>query len=137
MSVDRVGYVTDTNVLVSAALGDGPARRVVVSLAWRGQLVASRVILDELADVLSRAPFHERLRPRVAARFPAFAERRARLVEPAQVSWPGNPDDAVIIATALAADRVLVTGDKDVLDACERFEVRGITVREALAELGA
>lgn len=129
------GYLLDTNVLVSAALGDGPARRLVLTLAARRQLLASRVVLDELAEVLGRAPLRERLRPRAGARFPAFVERHARLVEPAGVDWPENPGDAHVVGAALAGHGALVSGDKAVLDACARFGLRGLTVREALLDL--
>lgn len=131
-----MAYVLDTNVYVSAALGDGPARRLTLVLALRGELVTSRFILDELLGVFQASPeLAEKVPPSVAARYAAFLERHAALVEPVDVDWPDEPADAVIVGTALAADAPLVTGDKTVLEEAARFDVEAVGVRKALDEV--
>lgn len=131
-------YVLDTNVLVSAVLGDGSARRLLLVLAQRGDLVTSRSILDEFLAVAAGAPqLKRRVTPLMSARLAAFVERNARIVEPAPVAWKENPADAAILGTGLAGKAVVVTGDRRVLAGAARFGVEACTITEALARLGA
>lgn len=132
-------HVLDTNVYVSAALTEGPPRRLVGSLVVRGDLVTSRFILDELLEVLRSTPeLRDKVPPSVAARYVAFVERHARLVEPASVDWPDEPADATVLGTALAAGEgaILVTGDKKLRRQADRFGVRAVRVRQALEDPG-
>jgi putative PIN family toxin of toxin-antitoxin system len=113
--------VLDTNIYVSALLKPaGQAGQILER--WRDgtfDLVLSEAILTELADVYTRARFR-----RVVARSPAWLttlvtdlRQIAVLVEPAPVqAVPDDPDDDVIVGTALAAAAAaIVTGDAHLL----------------------
>lgn len=128
-------YVLDTNILVSAALGSAPAKRLLAIVAERGELVVSRFILDELLEVLNTAPELRRVAALDKARVAAFVERHARLVEPTAVAWKDNPGDAAVVGIALAAGAVLVTGDKAILAATGILGVEARTLRQALDAL--
>jgi putative PIN family toxin of toxin-antitoxin system len=103
-------------------------------------------MLVELLDVL--------VRPRLVARHGRSAEQVAAFVQALRqeaevVSIPGtvhicrDPDDDVVIETAILGSAIyVVSGDRDTQarDLVEYLEARGIrvlTVREFLAELGA
>lgn len=133
---DSIPYVLDTNVLVSAVLGPGHSRRLVAALLAAGDLVVSDAILDELDQVLRTEPrLARRIPARLRSEFLALVSRGARMVEPRPVRRLGDPSDAPIVGTALAARSPLVTGDKE-LRASDVTGLRMLSVREALEELG-
>jgi putative PIN family toxin of toxin-antitoxin system len=129
--------VLDTNVVVSALLWDGGPRKLL-SAGRRGELelYSSPPLLRELTDVLCRPKFQ----PKIAASqllvdqiVDLYAEL-ATLVRPVPVPRLVNdPDDDVVIATALAAkaDHV-VTGDKALLSIARYEGARIVSVAEAL-----
>ena len=116
--------VIDTNILISAALSSqgAPARLVRCALAQH-QLVFSQATLDELRTRLYRPKFDRYI----------SLENRQRLLHDlsACAHWVGglpsgtspptycrDPDDDFFIATALEAQApLLVSGDRDLLDA--------------------
>lgn len=128
-------YALDTNVLVSAVLGDGPARNLLVLVASTGRLVTCHRVMDELASVLGRPPLSEKVSARLTARVEAFIHRHAAIVRPEKVKWREDPRDALILGIALEAQSTLVTGDRGIIENAGRFGVRVLTVREALREL--
>ncbi len=126
----------DTNVLVSAALGEGHSRRLLAGLVARRELVTSDAILEELDETLRSDPRLRRLVPaRLRARLIAVLARASSFADPEAVRSAPDPDDAEVLGTAVAASATLVTGDKAPL----RFQMPGlrvVTVRGALEELG-
>lgn len=108
--------VLDTNVLVSALIsGDGPPGRVLAAVKrGRLMLVTSEAQLAELRTVVGR----ERLRPYIRAEEAEDLIRNlAAIGEVAgdlpTVSVSPDPDDNVILATAIAGQAdLIVSGDK-------------------------
>ena len=109
--------VVDTNVLVSAFLWQGtPGRLVEMAGEKECYLFTSRVLLNELADVLQR----KKLASIVTAR---------RLAE--QVSR--DPDDDAVLACALAARAdFIVSGDADLLVLKQFQGMRIVTAAQAV-----
>lgn len=108
--------VLDTNVLISALIsGDGPPGRVLAAVKrGRLMLVTSEAQLAELRTVVGR----ERLRPYIRAEeaedlirnLAAIGEVAGNLPT---VSVSPDPDDNVILATAIAGQAdLIVSGDK-------------------------
>ncbi len=110
--------VVDTNVFISAAMSVKGAPRRVFELARDRvfTLVASQAMFDELSRVLRYQHIARKLGVAAEA---LIADLRAvaLIVEP--VTTPidiRDPDDAIIVQTAIAADaQYLVTGDADLL----------------------
>ena len=125
----------DTNVLVSAALGEGHSRRLLVGLVAGRELVTSDAILEELDETLRSDPRLRRLvTARMRARLIAVLSRASAFADPEAFADAPDPDDAAILGTAVAARATLVTGDKALLRA-QLQGLRIVTVREALEEL--
>lgn len=128
--------VLDTNIVVSGLLWDGAPGVLVRAGDREGvQLFTSLPLLAELANTLS----YLNLQQRIAASGLAVEElvdlysRLAAVVTPAPVPRIApDPDDDVVIGTALAASvDFLVTGDRTLLSV-ERFQGgRIVSVREA------
>jgi len=135
-----VRIVLDTNVLVSALVTRGTPPDLLHQ-AWDGrefELLTSSAQLAELARVLS----YERLRPYIRREeaeglLETISAVARVLTELPDVSLSADPDDNLILATAVAARAdLLVTGDKSHL--LKLKAVRGIpivTPREALARI--
>ena len=131
--------VVDTNTVLSGLLWRGPPRRLI---EWaRGNAVTlctSLVLLAELAEVIGRPKFVERIK---AAGLSAAAlvqdyGRLAEIVDPAPLLGPvsRDPDDDAVLATALAAHAdLIVSGDSDLLDLGKFGDIRILTTAEALA----
>lgn len=113
--------VLDTNVVVSGLIWGGPPRQLL-DLARIGtiSLYTSALLLDELADVLSR----EKFAPLLAARhltpkeiIQGYAALARSIPTPAiPRTVPDDADDDSVIACALAAKaRLIATGDRDLL----------------------
>lgn len=98
-------------------------------------------MLDELEGVLTRdAAAQERYgyTPEAAGAYRTLVEAQAVLVDPKPPfpQVPRDPDDDLIVATALAANAdLLVTGDNDLLILGEHEGVRILTPRRFLDEL--
>lgn len=120
---------------MSAVLGDGTARQLLVFLASTGRLVTSHMIIDEFSAAVTKTALAERVTPRMTAQFVAYMERHGSIVRPHDVEWVTNPKDAKVIGTAMAGQATLVTGDALILDEASRFDVRAISIRSALEEL--
>lgn len=106
--------VLDTNVLIAALVAEGLCREVVHRVIRMRGVVTSRPLLDEL-DATLRRKF--KVTPATAAFLKAF-QALARVVEPAPLEKPvcRDPDDDVVLATAVAASaNLIVTGDDDLL----------------------
>lgn len=133
--------VLDTNLVVSGLIWRGSPRQVLD--AARNEIITlytSSVLLEELADVLSRG----HLAPAIAANqaTPEFLMQRyamlARLVfpEPIERAVPKDLDDDTVIACALAARaELIVSGDHHLLELKEYQGIPIVNAAEALSRL--
>ena len=111
--------VLDTNVVVSALLWGGTPERLIEA-AGDGllYLVTTEALVAELAGILGRARFDVKLRQRnlSAAEIVARYREIAEIVEAAPIAELRlrDPDDAAVLACALAARaEAIVSGDDD------------------------
>jgi putative PIN family toxin of toxin-antitoxin system len=106
--------VLDTNVIISAALQEEgiPRTALMISLARPARLYVSQPVLDEYAEVLSRAELEI---PRGARlRFLQLIKNRSFLVSPyRRLEVTSDPDDDIFIECADAARAdYLITGNR-------------------------
>ncbi|MFM9879397.1 MAG: putative toxin-antitoxin system toxin component, PIN family [Burkholderiaceae bacterium] len=129
--------VLDTNVVASALLWGGVPRLLLqAGREKRIELFTSTAILAELTDILGRRKFGKKIAAsaltidQIVDRYAALAD----LVRPAPTPRIApDPDDDVVIGTALAAKAdLIVTGDKALLSVAEYQGVRLVTVSEAV-----
>lgn len=113
--------VLDTNVVASALLWGGTPERLIQAADEEGlELFTSEALIAELAGILERAKFATRLAQlnsspaEVVARYREIAESvEAAPIEEARLR---DPDDAAVLACALAAQAdAIVSGDDDLL----------------------
>ena len=111
--------VLDTDVVASALLWGGTPERLI-GAAGEGtlELFTSEALLAELAGILGRARFAARLRHKSlsAAEIVARYREIAEIVEAAPIEEARlrDPDDAAVLACALAAHaEAVVSGDDD------------------------
>lgn len=105
----------DTNVLVAALVARGTCADLVEHCVRTHVVISSRVLLDELSDVLVRKLRQREADARAAARL--FAETfTLALPEPLDPPVCRDRDDDVVLAAALAGKcAAIITGDKDLL----------------------
>jgi putative PIN family toxin of toxin-antitoxin system len=124
----------DTNVLISAYLGHGKPRRLLLRLLKRHEVIASPQLLAELADVLSREGFQETEDWHVGT-FLSIIARNAAVVTPRRsfkVIADDPDDDMVLNAAHEGRASHIVTGDRHLL-ALGRFRgIRVVTVDKML-----
>jgi len=133
-----VRVVLDTNVVASALLWGGTPERLI-ELAGEGtlQLVTSEALLAELAGILGRAKFAQKLMQKnvsaaeILARYRALAETiEAASIEESRLR---DPDDAAVLACALAARaEAIISGDDDVLSLGSYHEIPIVSAAECL-----
>lgn len=111
--------VLDTNIVLSALLWQGTPHHLLAAIRQQPgvQLYSSTALLEELADVLTRASAAKRLVliGRSAREVLADYVEATRLVEPVDVPRvvPGDADDDQVIAAAMAARAdLIVSGDR-------------------------
>jgi putative PIN family toxin of toxin-antitoxin system len=130
--------VLDTNVVASAMLwGGNPKRLLQVRREKRIELFTSVAMLAELTDILGRRKFEEK----IAASMLSVDQLVDGYAELAQVVRPtstprivSDPDDDVVIGTALAAKAdLIVTGDRALLEVGTYQETRIVRVVEAIS----
>jgi len=129
--------VLDTNVLVSALVGHGRPRRLLIELLEGHGVVSSAQMLGELGDVLSRSRLG--FPKGQVDDFLLILVRGSVMATP--VDCPGviaeDPDDDVVIATALGGGaQYIVSGDRHLLGLREFRGIRVVSVREMLDILG-
>lgn len=133
--------VLDTNVVASAMLWGGtPALLLRARREQRITLFTSLPLLAELSDILGRHKFEKK----IAASLMSVDQLVDRYADLASVVRPvaiagiaPDPDDDVVIGTALAAAAELIaTGDRGLLSVGEHRGVRILGVSEALAAVG-
>ena len=112
--------VLDPNVIISALLAPGgsPAKVLRAGLDGAYDLVASPLLLAELQRALGYPKIRRRIPASDATALIGLVERQARVVddptEPPLVRSPDSGDD-YLIALAVAARAVLVSGDRHLL----------------------
>jgi len=124
--------VLDTNVVASALLWGGePGRLLRLARERRIAAFTSTALLAELADILGRRKFEYK----IAASLMSVDQLVDRYADLASVVR--DPDDDVVIGTALAARAdLVVTGDRSLLAVGAHRDVRILGVSEALAAIG-
>lgn len=129
--------VLDTNVVASALLWDGAPRQLL--RAGRGEevrLFTSAPLLAELTDILSRPKFARKISASLLSvdQLVGLYAELAALVQPTAVPrLASDPDDDVVIGTAVAAKAdYLVTGDRALLSTADYEGGRIVSVNEAL-----
>jgi putative PIN family toxin of toxin-antitoxin system len=109
-----VTVVLDTNVIVAAMVAEGLCREVVHRAVRMRILASSARLMDELEATLRRK---FGVTPAARAFLKAFRQQ-IPLVEPLTLPKTicRDPDDDVVLATAIAANaNLIVTGDRDLL----------------------
>jgi putative PIN family toxin of toxin-antitoxin system len=126
-----VTVVLDTNVLFAALVAHGLCREVFRRAVRAKAVVTSEPLVEELEDILTR-----KLRPTPAVTyFLAELRRNVKVVRPGPLTAPicRDPDDEVVLATAVAAQaEVIVTGDADLLVLKEYQGIRILSPRQFL-----
>ena len=133
--------VLDTNVVLSGLLWRGTPYQLLTHIKQTRtlQLVSSPVILEELADVLTRQQCIKRLSAiglngaQVLADYLQVVE----LVEPVSIPPTSrDPDDDAILACALAAHAdLIVSGDADLLVLKQFLDIPIMTAAQALKHI--
>ena len=124
--------VLDTNVVVAALTTNGLCHELLHRTIRLRILASSDLLLRELEDTL-RDKFT--ITPATAAFLKAF-RASVHLVEPAPLPAPvyRDPDDDVVLATAVAAGAgTVVAGDKDLL-VLKRYEAIAIVTPRVFLE---
>ena len=133
--------VLDTNVVASAVLWGGVPRLLLqAGRDKRVELFTSAALLAELTDILGRRKFDKKIAAstltvdQLVDRYAALAA----LVRPTPTPRIApDPDDDVVIGTALAAKAdLVVSGDKPLLSVAEYQGMRIVGVSQALQIIG-
>ncbi len=139
----------DTNVWVSALLNPNghPAQLIEAWRTGRFNVIPSLALLDELADVLSRPRIRRKyqLAPEtIAAYLLLISERAAQVDPPGQLQLCRDPDDDVVLETAILGKAgYLVSrdddlkGDTDLVEQMRRQGIEVLSVQRFLAVLDA
>lgn len=121
--------VLDTNVVASGLLWSGAPRLLLQARREkRIELFTSPALLAELTEILARSKFDKKIEAsslsidEIVDRYAVLAA----LVRPIAIERTApDPDDDVVIGTALAAKAdLIVTGDKLLLSLAQHHEVR-------------
>lgn len=126
--------VVDTNVLLSAILRDGACRELVRTQLLPHELFVSKGLLDELEEKL-RKKF--RRDPVDVPLVDAYRRRAQRVrVEPLPAPVCRDPDDDLVLATAIAARAdAIITGDNDLVSMGSHEGIVIVTPRAFLSGL--
>jgi putative PIN family toxin of toxin-antitoxin system len=129
-----VRVVVDTNVLVSALISPRKPRRLLVELLERHEVVTSRQMLAELADVLSREKFVEVDKSNINAFLSALASKATLVtIRHHFDAVPEDPDDDIVLSTAFDGKAThIVSGDRHLLDLRKFRGVEIFAVKEML-----
>ena len=133
--------VLDTNVVLSGLLWRGTPYQLLTHIKQTRtlQLVSSPVILEELADVLTRQQCIKRLSAigQSGAQVLSDYLQVVELVEPVSIPPTSrDPDDDAILACALAAHaNLIVSGDADLLVLEQFRDIPIMTAAQALKHI--
>ena len=132
---NRVRYVFDTNVIISALLFENskPAQAFQYALA-NGEVLLSLDLLEELNEVLGRKKFNKYVTNEEREEFLEALIERAVLIEIVEnVQECRDPKDDKVLELALNGEaRYIITGDRDLLVLNPFRNVRVITVEDFL-----
>jgi putative PIN family toxin of toxin-antitoxin system len=134
--------VLDTNVVVSALLWDGMPRQLLRSAREKNvSLYSSPPLLVELTDVLNRPKFSRKIAASLLSvdQLVGLYAGLVMVVRPVHTPrLAPDPDDDVVIGTALAAKAgLIVTGDRTLLSVNSYEGGHIVSVREALNSVAA
>ena len=134
--------VLDTNVVASAILWGGTPRLLLqAAREKRVELFTSTAMLAELTDILGRRKFARKIAASqltIDQLVDGYAQLAALVRPAATPRIAPDPDDDVVIGTALAAKAdLVVTGDKPLLTVSEHQGVRIVSVAEAIEVIDA
>ena len=129
--------VLDTNVVASAILWGGTPRLLLQAARdKRVELFTSTAMLAELTDILGRRKFARKIAASqltIDQLVDGYAQLAALVRPVATPRIAPDPDDDVVIGTALAAKAdLIVTGDKPLLTVSEHQGVRIASVAQAI-----
>lgn len=133
--------VLDTNTVVSGLLWKRAPHAVIQAALRRDiEVFTTAWLLDELADVMSRAKLAAKVRASemTAAELVTSYAQVAHFVAPARLGKPvtRDPDDDHVLACALAAQAdLIVSGDHHLLNLKTHQGISIVTAAEALARL--
>jgi len=131
--------VADTNTVLSGLLWQGPPRRLLdLAREHKVSLYTSVTLLAELAEVIARDKFADRVRAAglSATELVQDYERLVEIITPQPLLAPvsRDPDDDHVLACALAGKaELIVSGDKRHLLVLDAYQ--GIPIRTTLATL--
>jgi len=131
----KLRVVIDTNVLVSAVIGDGKPRHLVLLLLEKHSVILSRQMLAELSDVITRDKFN--VKNFQVNRFLSDLMRTAEIAKdnPLFKVIQEDPDDDVILNVAYTGKAdYIVTGDKHLL-ALKKFKQTEIVTIAQMLEI--
>ena len=130
--------VVDTNVLVSAFLWKGtPGQLIELAGEKECRLFTSRVLIDELAEVLQRKKLAKQVQATgfTAAQMLRNYQKLATTVTARRLAQQvsRDADDDAVLACALAAQvDLIVSGDDDLLVLKQFQEIRIVTPAQAV-----
>ena len=133
--------VVDTNVLLSGLLWHGAPHALLEQVrAGRLTLLSSPALLAELAEVLDRPKFRDRINRSGIDPASILAELRqlAEIVDPPPLPAPvsRDPDDDAVLALATAAQAdLIISGDSDLTSLAAHAHIRIVDPATALAEI--
>jgi putative PIN family toxin of toxin-antitoxin system len=133
--------VVDTNLLVSAFLWQGtPGRLVELAGEKECQLFTSRVLIDELAEVLQRKKLAKQVQATglTAAQMLRNYQKLATTVTARRLAQQvsRDADDDAVLACALAAQAdLIVSGDDDLLVLKQFQGMRILTAAQAVKSI--
>lgn len=119
----------DTNVLVAAFATRGICADLFRAVLQEHDLISGEPVLQELNRVLLRKLKFPEAQTREIIR---FLRNQAEVIKPTKAAtWPeADPDDRWIVASAIEGKaEILVTGDKDLLDAKTQTGIRVVSPR--------
>lgn len=128
--------VLDTNVVASALLWGGLPGKLLRAGRNENTLFTSAPLLGELTDILFRSKFEKKIAASLLSidQIVDFYAELAVMVRPRPTPrLAPDPDDDVVIGTALAAKaELIVTGDRTLLAVAAFSGGRIVSVRDAL-----
>ncbi len=128
--------VIDTNIMVSAYLGDALKTLIVAWKSGKYTLIISDAIADEYREVLKRPKF--KIESSELDDFFALLLDRAEFVIPAETInvIVDDPSDNKFIEAAIAGEaKLIVSGDSHLLELKSFRDISIITGREFIARL--
>ena len=134
--------VVDTNVLVSAFLWKGtPGRLIELAGEKECRLFTSRVLIDELAEVLQSKKLAKQVQATgfTVAQMLRNYQKLATTVTARRLAQQvsRDADDDAVLACALAAQvGLIVSGDDDLLVLKQFQEIRIVTPAQAVKMIG-